>query len=227
MIFIYKYIKFISGHNIQETTQQQQWQPISSGISENFGGGGDIHSDYNAGGHGLESGGNSEDLASHGGASGGQEVGIEQGIGLEGNGFGENDHIDLKPRVEVQHDVIPTKTVERTQEVPVNIVKKIKVPVPHPVGVPTPQLIKIPIPQPYAIHVPFPQPIKVPIYKLVPQEIEKKVPITVEKLIPIYIDKPVQIEIEKHHIEYVEKPYPVHVPVYKHIFNHTPRHHHR
>lgn len=217
----HSYLLYLVGNSHESL--QQQWQPIGHGIVdgvgeslEGGGGGGGLetHSDLNAGGHSSESISNIGELASH-------------GVSFGGHGFEGQDHIDLQPKVEVQHDVIPTKTIEHTQTVPVNIVKKIGVPVPHPVGVPTPQIIKVPVPQPYAVHIPVPQPIKVPIYKLVPQEIEKKVPITVEKLIPIYVDKPVKIEIEKHHIEYVDKPYPVHVPVYKHIFHHTPKHHHR
>ncbi|XP_072387054.1 uncharacterized protein [Diabrotica undecimpunctata] len=163
----------------------------------------------------LENLGNLGSLISHGINIGGHDGGHEGGHDIGG--------ADLHPQVEVQHDHIPTHTIEKTKEVPVTVVKKIGVPVPHPVGVPTPQIIKVPVPQPYAVHVPVPHPIAVPIYKLVPQEIEKRVPIQVEKLVPVYVEKPVKIEIEKHHIEYFDKPYPVHVPVYKHVL-HTSGH---
>ncbi|XP_023017554.2 uncharacterized protein [Leptinotarsa decemlineata] len=156
--------------------------------------------------------GNIANLASH-------------GINLSGHDFeGQNDHPDLKPKVEVQHHHIPTRTIEHTKPVHIPVVKKIGVPVPHPVGVPTEQIIKVPVPQPYAVHIPVPHPISVPIYKLVPQEIEKKVPIVVEKLVPVYVDKPFKIEVEKHHVEYIDKPYAVHVPVYKHIYHHVSKH---
>ncbi|KAG5883653.1 hypothetical protein JTB14_012092 [Gonioctena quinquepunctata] len=235
----------LEGHSggAEGDNSDQQWQGGFQ-ASEGIGGGG-AEQDHSAltapsgyggesnGGHSFGNAGqfegHGEQLSNIGGAEHqGYDAGnlAAHGINLGGHQFeGHHDeHVDLKPRVEVQHHHIPTRTIEHTKPVHINVVKKIGVPVPHPVGVPTPQIIKVPVPQPYAVHVPVPHPISVPIYKLVPQEIEKRVPIEVQKLIPVYVDKPYEVVIEKHHVEYVDKPYAVHVPVYKHIYHHVPKH---
>lgn len=119
-------------------------------------GGQDYGQDF---GHGnLESGAGSDlggytgsDLGSHleSHTSGGLDGHAAAELAAHGVQFGQHnfgdghEHVDLQPKVEVSHDHIPTKKIEKEKLVPYEVVKKIGVPVPNPVGVPTTQVIKV------------------------------------------------------------------------------------
>lgn len=107
-------------------------------------------------------------------------------------------------------------------------------------------------PQPYPVHVTVQHPIHVPIYKVhfdiqlssaftvdwysnlsfivqffhqvVTQIVEKKVPYTVEKPYKVEVERPFPVEVFKKVEIPVPHHYPVHVPVYKHVIQHS--HHH-